>query len=99
MNIAKMTRGVLLGAAVALTASLPMAVSAEGHTNAFPGNKGYVGGKSHARPVSNQHYHGSKYGRQGARSRAGGAGGFCPANFYGMYRGTTYCQNGVALPN
>ena len=89
----KTTRAILLGT---FMAALPAAAMADGHTNAFPGNKGYVGDVSQPRPVTNQRYYGNKYASSRSRLRARA---FCPAHFYGMYRGTTYCQNGVALPN
>ena len=92
-----MTRAFLLGAAVALTSALPIAVSAEGHTNAFFGNKGFVGTDNQARPVTNQSY-GGKYGGHSTRTAGGISGAFCPPGFYGMYRGCTYCKNGKALP-
>lgn len=47
------------------------------------------------RPVTNQSY-GGKYGA-GVVHAGGTAGGACPPKFYGMYRGTYYCHNGVLL--
>ncbi len=92
--IIKTSRAVLLGAVVAL---LPLTAIAEGHTGAFPGNKGFVGHVGQPRPVTSQHYHGSKYAKHARLRHAVRA--YCPPHFYGMYAGTTICQNGVALPN
>ncbi|MEM6940379.1 MAG: hypothetical protein AAF943_01980 [Pseudomonadota bacterium] len=90
--IKQISRAVLLSAVMA---TLPLTAWADGHTGAFPGNKGFVGHVSQPRPVTNQHSHSSKFSH---RTRLA-VRAFCPPHFYGMYRGTTYCQNGVALPN
>lgn len=97
MGMSATTRAVLLGAAIAVTSALPMTVAADGHTNEFFGNKGYVGEAS--RPVTKQRYHGGKYRGHNRKRRHAEllTPPTCPPDFYGLFRGTLYCQAGKLL--
>lgn len=91
------TRAFLLGAAVAVTSALPMSVAADGHTNNYIGNKGYVG--EAPRPVTKQHYHGGKYRGHNRKRRHAEllTPPTCPVGFFGLFRGTLYCHDGKLL--
>ncbi|GLQ25727.1 hypothetical protein [Sulfitobacter pacificus] len=84
-----------LAAVVALASALPMAVQADGHSDAYVGAKGYVGEVA-VRPTK-QYYpkdrsNGSQPKRVRSTVRYTVPG--CPPKFNGMYRGTLYCVDG-----
>ena len=96
-------RPMIRSTALVLALSLPAAAMADGHTNAYPGNKGYVGPVTAEVTVHVPKPHVPEPRQPVVQSAAnvwhdsGWTTPTCPPNFTGMFRGTLYCYQGMLV--